>query len=86
MSYNGWSNRDTWAMSLNLTNDEYPYHDIQDMMDFDRATGTPEEEIADTIEQMAYYYVSIGILPDFRGEDPDNIEGVNWLEIVRNWG
>lgn len=84
-TYNGWSNRDTWAMALNLSNDYATYQACEsaasrivwgyDPDDDERSQEEVEEdfhaELAKKLETLGRAFASEGMLPDF---DPDSHE------------
>jgi hypothetical protein len=88
--YNGWTNRATWAMNLDLTNE---YGQDRQLESYARyaAIGNEEyeagfyDELAGYIEGYARDLKHHGLLPDFQGEDPDDINEVNWLEIAESY-
>lgn len=73
--YNGWTNRETWAVNLWLNNDEYVYKFIQSQLPL-----TPVKISYLTTEEVIGSY--------FRKIDADidgNWYAVNWAEIAESW-
>lgn len=85
IGYNGWSNRDTWAMALNLSNDYATYQACESaarraapVIDIDSDPRLCEdladefhEDLAKRLETLGRAFASEGMLPDF---DPDSHE------------
>lgn len=87
--YNGWSNRDTWAMALNIDNDYRTYHAKEETARacFKLYADDPKRArsvIAMRLASFAREWVRMGLLPDFDPKSPehDDFDGVNWDEIV----
>ena len=86
-SYNGWTNRDTWAANLWVTNDEY----LRDYLIPKEFTGDESKispsQLAKALQRWvrveARSYFGIQTYKSFR-EDVTNLEHVNWLEIAEN--
>lgn len=79
--YNGWVNRDTWAMALDLGNDEVTYRMCEALARY-AAIGNEDDpeafrdELADQLKQLGYKLLATdpGYLPDFdpsQHESPD---------------
>jgi hypothetical protein len=98
--YRGWSNRDTWAMALNLDSDYDTYQACQAGARRVRAiTDTPDDfhaELASALERLARAFNAALMLPDFDASThespdpgdnngPDDINGVDWLEIAATY-
>lgn len=92
MSYNGWSNRETWAMALNLGNDEYTYHACEAKARY-AAVGNESDpeafhrELVPLLRELGHAFADDGLLPDFTvtGPDPDDITQVDWEEIAEGY-
>lgn len=48
MPYNGWKNRETWAVALWLTNDEVAYHNAMELVQ----GKSPEQAAADLRDRL----------------------------------
>jgi hypothetical protein len=90
MSYNGWSNRETWAMALNLGNDEYTYRECERAARL-AAVGNEEDveafhyELMNALRELGHMFADQGLLPDFTGPDPDDFTEVDWREIAEGY-
>ncbi len=78
--YNGWSNYETWLVSLWLNNEECYYHELQDILrDYEG------QERIEELEQACRFIVE---RHDDTGLRADLINAVlsrvNWQEIVEN--
>lgn len=90
MDYNGWSNYETWDMALNLNNDEYCYRacDHEAKLVARYRSEDPEEFrrlLAAQLEELGRSLAEEGALIDFTGDNPTDIEGVNWYEIAATY-
>lgn len=100
-TYNGWTNRATWAMGLNLGNDEYTYRQCESAARY-AAVGneeSPEDfraELADALRKLGRDLAAAGYLPDFDvsahesadpsdPNGPDDIDAVNWVELAESY-
>lgn len=95
-TYNGWSNRATWAMSLDLNNDETTYYGCETYAR-GAAVGNEDDpeafyaELADELEKYARMLVAVFpfMLPDFdpamhESSDPKDPHGPDDIDEV-NW-
>ena len=78
--YCGWSNYETWLVSLWFNNEECYYHQLQDILhDYE------DREQAEELEQMCQFIVErhddTGLRGDLIGAV---LARVNWQEIVEN--
>lgn len=89
--YNGWSNRETWLMNLNLQNTEGSYDLCEQEAAYKarKASGSEEyfwECLAVSLEEVGRVCSENGILPDFDGNhDREDMTKVNWLEIASKY-
>lgn len=76
MSYNGWSNWETWNVSLWVDN---KYEDYKTRVEMERWLGpwTPAK-----VKQFVCDLYPNGT-PDM--DDPDDIKGVDFSEIAESW-
>jgi hypothetical protein len=76
-------------MDLNLLSDIDVYQLVANAAEV-AAIDTHDNEsfraaMAVHLEKIGYAMVAKGWLPDFKGDDPDNIEGVDWTEMASHW-
>jgi len=98
-SYNGWTNRETWAVSLYIDNDEGWYTEVRDILrpyvaseEHDADIWAASNELRDFIEQwltVAGYreYTAEESLPaslSVIAEDIGSLYRVNWDEVASN--
>jgi hypothetical protein len=75
MSYNGWSNRATWNVSLWLSNDEPLYHELQSVI----RRASDVEDLAEKIEELAK-----AVWPNGKTPDGDKIADADFAEIAES--
>ena len=84
--YNGWSNRETWAVNLWLSNDQGMYSEacriIKDAEDAEDA----EEKIKEYVEDLKVLLNEEGA-DELKGmfNDIGSMWRVNWKELVEAW-
>ena len=78
-TYNGWSNYETWNVSLWLNKEEPMYRAVQTL-----AARYPDH-LADAIREYVIGFASVN--EDHFGdlESRDEIDRVNWTEIAEAW-
>jgi len=82
-TYNGWSNRETWLVSLWLNNDESLYSQLIEAIELHEAASIKAEWLAERVQEQL----------DWHLEDQDaslwvdmlrsSFYRVDWLEIIR---
>lgn len=94
--YNGWSNRATWAMALNLGNEYSVYKQCEEYarraaVGNEEDVDTFREELAEYLEQYAAFIMAVypELLPDFdpachMSPDPKDNHGPDDVDEV-NW-
>ena len=80
-TYNGWSNRETWVVSLWLTNEECYYRELCSIIKNFDTTDEQAEEIEQYVRFIADSCDRIGIAGDLLST---SLGQVNWYEIVEN--
>lgn len=76
MSYNGWTNYETWSVALWVDNDEPTYRfKLRALRHLD-----PDEVTADVAESIAR-----DLFPSGRTPDGADLDAVNWDEIAGGW-
>ena len=75
MTYNGWTNWETWQVPLWIDN-EYTLYQVR------MAQERREEWTAKTVEYFARSYMPDGT-PDM--DSAADYDAVNWTEIAENW-
>ncbi len=82
-TYNGWSNRETWLVSLWLNNDESLYSQLLEAVELNEPASIKAEWLAERVQEQL----------DWRLEDQDaslwvdmlrgSFYRVDWVEIIR---
>lgn len=82
VTYNGWSNRETWVMNLWLTNDEYMYSALQQVVKASVSIGEQAEELEDWV-RSEYGLDGLGasVVSDLIGT---SLGRIDWFEIVQS--
>lgn len=73
MSYNGWSNRETWNVSLWLNNDEGTYRELQALVRRARSV----EALAESIRELC-----AAIWPDGKTPDGERLDEADFNEVA----
>lgn len=77
--YNGWTNRETWTVNLWLTNDDYYYDELCDIIkDFDHYDQPYE------IQQYVHWIIDIADATMTSDLLETCLRRVNWQEIAEN--
>ena len=85
--YNGWSNRETWAVSLYISNDQYFYSYYVDMLNRSTDVHDFARELETWFTDMIYDLLESSNIRSYeRGMilDIGSLWRVNWLEIVED--
>lgn len=91
MSYNGWANWATWAMALDIGNDETIYRMAETAARVS-AVGNEESpddfhaELSEAMERLGTMLAEMGLLPDFsEGDREKDLADVDWQEIAGHY-
>jgi hypothetical protein len=76
--YNGWSNYETWLVSLWLDNDRLTYNALESIKAEDLSVQSKAEELEELVREL-YEFEPVGIVADFVNAA---FGRVNWVEIV----
>jgi len=76
--YNGWSNYETWLVSLWLNNDRLTYNALEAIKAENLSVHNKAEELEELVREL-YEFEPVGIVADFVNAA---FGRVNWLEIV----
>jgi hypothetical protein len=76
--YNGWSNYETWLVSLWLDNDRLTYNALESIKAEDLSVQSKAEELEELVREL-YEFEPVGIVADFVNAA---FGRVNWVEII----
>jgi len=76
--YNGWSNYETWLVSLWLDNDRLTYNALEAIKSENLSAHSKAEELEELVREL-YEFEPVGIVADFVNAA---FGRVNWVEIV----
>ena len=85
--YNGWTNRETWAVKLHIDNDQGLYSYYVDMLNRSTDARSLAQELEDWFFNLIQDMLEEGNLSkEARGMimDIGSLWRVNWLEIAQN--
>ena len=85
-TYNGWTNRETWAVALWLNNDEGMYSEARDLVG--NAPDNMREQ-AEAIENLVDEYLDADVMP-WEGQksmrdDIGSLWRVDWYEVAASF-
>jgi hypothetical protein len=81
--YNGWTNYEIWVTSLWLSNDEYTYDSVRELLSNSSDRATDLKEYVKQLEEMTNDVLSqANMFSDLLGAA---LASVNWYEIVDHW-
>jgi hypothetical protein len=85
MSYNGWTNYETWAVKLWLDNEPGTYHDATRRADLAISAGEERYELADWLKE--YVGAMMPDLPASLASDLLNgaLSDVDWFEVADSY-
>lgn len=82
MTYNGWTNWETWNLHLWLTNDEGSYRFCESLAE-GKDLGEAAEALRETVENMAD---SLGIGPSWASDFINaGLASVDWRELAESF-
>ena len=80
MSYNGWTNYETWNVELWRSNDERVYHKSRSLI---KAAASLDEKITGKHVERFFNEKMGGTTSDLK--DMDDLEPINFDEIATHW-
>lgn len=81
--YNGYTNFDTWLMSLNLDNDQYLNSELMRISNSSKDTYDKAEELKDWIESE-FYVDEFGVYKIWDTWTERDFQDVDWFDIIES--
>jgi hypothetical protein len=81
MTYNGWTNWETWNVELWIDNEEGIYREKQRFL---RRNSEEDEIDADKVEKFCRDIFPDGT-PDMKDDPRGDMNRVNWEELAESW-
>ena len=83
--YNGWTNHETWAVDLWLSNDEGLYNEVYEIVKNSKDELEAEKSIKDYVEDLRDISRDAGEELKNMFKDIGSLWRVNWQEIAEAW-
>lgn len=85
--YNGWTNRETWALALWIDNEEYIYEEVYEIVSNAKKYGASDYMIADKVKEYIdeYYdefWENLNKYHKNMWQDIGSYWRVNWVELI----
>jgi len=81
LTYNGWSNRETWLVSLWLNNDEYNYRLFSEILEMKISSSIKAERLQELVEDQMYdLELGANLFSDLLST---SLSKVDWLEVIK---
>lgn len=81
-TYNGWSNRETWLVSLWLNNNEYSYLLLNDILRLNISNSSKAHKLQELVDnQLDDLELGASLFSDLLSTA---LAKVNWLEVVKS--
>ena len=81
LTYNGWSNRETWLVSLWLNNDEYSYKLLTDILELNLSSSNKAKILQELVEDQMYDLdLGANLFSDLLAT---SLSKVDWLEVIK---
>ena len=78
--YNGWSNRETWLVSLWLNNDELNYRLLSDILELNISISNKARKLQELVEDQMYdLEFGASLFSDLLSTA---LSKVDWLEVI----
>ncbi len=82
LTYNGWSNRETWLVSLWLNNDEYSYKLLTDILELNLSSSNKAKILQELVEDQMYDLdLGANLFSDLLAT---SLSKVDWLEVIKS--
>ena len=82
LTYNGWSNRETWLVSLWLNNDEYSYKLLTDILELNLSSSNKAKILQELVEDQMYDLdLGANLFSDLLAT---SLFKVDWLEVIKS--
>mgnify|MGYP003626025697 FL=1 len=81
LDFNGWSNEETWAVNLWITNNESTYNMVTKLYGYSK----DDTDFANSLEKV-FWILWEGVIPEIVVPTSIPMLGVNWKEISEVWG
>jgi hypothetical protein len=82
-AYNGWSNRETWLVSLWLNNDESLYSQLLAAVELNESASIKAEWLAERVQEQLDWYLEDQAASLWVDMLRGSFYRVDWVEIVR---
>jgi len=81
LDFNGWSNEETWAVNLWITNNQPTYNMCTKLYGYSK----DDTDFANSLEKV-FWLLWEGVIPEIVVPTSIPMLGVNWQEISEVWG